>query len=65
MREWLNKVQLQNIGFFVILLGCFILVAMAMFKYPPEISERIITKMFDTCLVGAIGWAFTQSKSKQ
>lgn len=65
MREWLNKVQLQNIGFFVILLGCFVFGVIAMLKYPPEISERTINKILDTCLVGAIGWAFTQSKNKQ
>ncbi len=65
MWEKLSKVQLQNIGFMTILIGCFTLASIAIFKYPPEQSERIVSKLMDISLVGAIGWAFTSSKTKQ
>ena len=62
MWEKLGKVQLQNIAVMVILIGCFVMGIVAMVTYPPEQSERIVSKLMDISLLGAIGWLFTSNK---
>jgi len=63
MWEKLGKVQLQNIAVMVILIGCLIMGVIAMVTYPTEQSERIVSKLMDICLMGAIGWLFTSNKN--
>ncbi len=62
MWEKLNKVQVQNIAFIIILVGSFVIATASFFLLPVEQSERIISKVIDICLVGAVGWGFTSSK---
>lgn len=63
MWEKLGKVQLQNIAVMVILIGCFVMGTIAMVTYPTEQSERIVSKLMDISLMGAIGWLFTSNKA--
>lgn len=62
MWEKINKVQVQNIAFIIILIGSFVIATASFFLLPHEQSERIISKVIDICLVGAVGWGFTSSK---
>jgi hypothetical protein len=64
MWEKLNKVQVQNIAFMVILVGCFVIATISFFIFPVEQAERVISKIIDITLVGAIGWGFTSSKQR-
>lgn len=64
MWEKLSKILIQNVIAIVIIAGCMVVVFIGTFYEFPEKNLPLLNKFFDMCLVGVIGWLFTQSKSK-
>jgi len=65
MWEKINKVLIQNAIAVIVIAGCLLITAIASFHEVPKENQQLINKFFDMCLVGVIGWLFTQSKSQK
>lgn len=62
MWEKINKVIIQNAVALLVIIGCLSVVLIACFKPIPAENRELINSFFNMCLVGVIGWLFTQSK---
>lgn len=62
MPEWLSKVLVQNAVAVMVIAGCLVIVGVGTYHEYPKENLQVINKFFDMCLVGVIGWLFTQSK---
>jgi hypothetical protein len=65
MWEKINKVIIQNAVACIVIIGCLVIALVASFRIIPPENRPLIDKFFDMCLVGVIGWLFTQSKKVQ
>lgn len=65
MWDRLNKVQVQNAIALLVIIGCLVIAVIGCYHEYPKESMQVINKFFDMCLVGVIGWLFTQSKKSQ
>lgn len=63
MLEKLNKVQIIHIIAMIIMITCSLIVIIAAID-GIEKNKDIIHEYFNLGLMGVLGWAFTQSKSK-
>lgn len=65
MWEKINRVLVQNAIAVMVIAGCLAIVIVGAFHEYPKENLPVINKFFDMCLVGVIGWLFTQSKKIQ
>ncbi|NNV57367.1 hypothetical protein [Limnovirga soli] len=64
MWDRLSKVMVQNAIAVIVIIGCLVIVVIGCYHEYPKENQQVINKFFDMCLVGVIGWLFTQSKTK-
>lgn len=67
MWEKINKIIIQNASAIFVLTCCFViaLIAETMKKEIPESNLTLVNKVVDVCLMGVVGWLFTQSKNNK
>ena len=65
MWEKLSKTSVQNAIAIIIIIVCSIIAIVSTFYPIPKDNQNIVSVFYSTCLVGVIGWAFTQSKNQQ
>lgn len=65
MWEKINKVQAQVIACMIIILASFGLAYWAVIFGVPERAERLVDKVTDIALFGAVAWLFSMSKSSK
>lgn len=65
MWDRLSKVQVQNAVALLVIIGCLVIAIIGCFHEYPKENMPLINGYFNMCLVGVIGWLFTQSKKSQ
>ncbi len=64
MWEKISKVLIVNVIALIIILTCSIITIILIFKPIPPESKDLVREYFTMGLLGVVGWAFTQMKSK-
>lgn len=64
MWEKISKVLIVNVIALIIILTCSIITLIVCFYTIPPQNQDIVKLYFNMGLLGVVGWAFTQMKSK-
>jgi len=64
MWERINKLQIQHVVAVIVVLGCFAIAFIAIYKGIPADAKPLIDKLYDVALFGTMGYLYTQSKKQ-
>jgi hypothetical protein len=65
MWEKIGKVMIVNVIALIIIITCSTITIISIFKPIPPESKDLVNQYFNLCLLGVLGWAFTQAKNQK